>query len=165
MFQLKPLSKEAVPRALEKAERYRLLNEPEEAESICLDVLEVDRGNRDALVTLLLARTDQFAHGAGSLEAAREVLPRLPDPYQRAYYAGIVCERKATATLAHSGPGSQFVVYELLCDAMRHYEEAESRRPLGNDDALLRWNSCARLLNANPNLCARQEEWVDQPLE
>jgi hypothetical protein len=92
-------------------------------------------------------------------------VPRLPDAYQRAYYAGIVCERKATATLAHSGPGSQFVVYDLLSEAMRHYEEAESRRPPGNDDALLRWNSCARLLNANPGLRPRQEEWGEQPLE
>jgi hypothetical protein len=34
-FDLKPISIASIPRALEKAERYRLLNEPEQAESIC----------------------------------------------------------------------------------------------------------------------------------
>ena len=55
MFELKTLSSEAVDRSIEKAERYRLLNEPEEAESICLDVLAIAPDNRHALVTLLLA--------------------------------------------------------------------------------------------------------------
>src|SRR6266496_5947017 len=32
---LKPISRAAIPRALERAERYRLLSEPEQAESIC----------------------------------------------------------------------------------------------------------------------------------
>jgi len=45
-FELKTLSPESVPRALAKAERYRLLNEPVEAESICLDVLAVDPQSR-----------------------------------------------------------------------------------------------------------------------
>ena len=59
-FNLKPMSKDAVPGALAKAERYRLLNEPGEAESICLDILQVDPQNEDALVMMLLALTDQF---------------------------------------------------------------------------------------------------------
>ena len=65
-FELKTLSPEAVPRALEKAERYRLLNEPGEAESICLDALDVEPDNQEALVTLLLALTDQFDTDAAS---------------------------------------------------------------------------------------------------
>src|SRR5262245_34062698 len=101
MFELKPLSKEALPRALEKAERYRLLNEAAEAESICQDVLAVEPGNQRALVTLLLARTDRFAEGHGSLEPAREALSRLDGAYERAYYAGIICERRANAHLTH----------------------------------------------------------------
>ena len=36
---LKPLHKDAIKGALAKAERYRLLNEPAEAESICLDAV------------------------------------------------------------------------------------------------------------------------------
>jgi hypothetical protein len=59
-FELKTLSPEAVSRAIAKAERYRLLNEPAEAESICLDALEIEPGNHDALITLLLALTEQF---------------------------------------------------------------------------------------------------------
>ena len=60
MFELKPLSEKAVPRALERAERYRLLNEPAEAESICQDVLRIEPENQQALISLLPALTDQF---------------------------------------------------------------------------------------------------------
>ena len=63
MFELKPLSPDAIPQALEKAHHYRLLNEPAEAESICLDVLEIDPDNQQALVTLLLALTDRLTKG------------------------------------------------------------------------------------------------------
>ena len=62
-FELKPLSKSAIPAAIQKAERYRLLNEPQEAESICLDILAIDPDNREAPVVLLLALTDQFDEG------------------------------------------------------------------------------------------------------
>ena len=65
MFKLKPLSKEAVPAALEKANCYRFLNEPVEAESICLDILEVEPENQQAIITLLLSLTDQFGHDLG----------------------------------------------------------------------------------------------------
>ena len=64
MFTLKPIDPAAVPAALQQAERYRLLNEPEEAESICLDVLAVEPDNQQALVMLLLSLTDQFVTGA-----------------------------------------------------------------------------------------------------
>ena len=93
MFELKPLSPEAVEGSLAKAERYRLLNEPEEAESICLDILAVAPDNTEALVMLILALTDQFHtdHDAQSFARAKEVLPRLPEEYDRLYYAGIIC--------------------------------------------------------------------------
>ena len=85
MFELKPLSKDAIPSALEKAMRYRLLNEPGEAESICLDVLRIDPENQQVLVILLLALTDRFAKGYGvGVTQAREILARLRDPYERA---------------------------------------------------------------------------------
>ena len=103
MFELKPLSREGIPGALAKAERYRLLNEPGEAESIYLDVLEIDPDNQQALVGLVLALTDQFEHGVpGCVNQAREVLPRLREEYERAYYAGIICEREAKAQLRHA---------------------------------------------------------------
>src|SRR2546422_2856210 len=82
VFELKSIHKETVRAALEKAERYRLLNEPGEAESICLDVLRIDPENQQAFVALLLALTDQFEEGfADRVKRAREVLPRLRDDY------------------------------------------------------------------------------------
>ena len=59
-FEVKRLHAGAIPGALEKAEHYRLLNEAREAESICLDILDIDPENQKALVTMLLALTDQF---------------------------------------------------------------------------------------------------------
>jgi hypothetical protein len=147
MFELKPLSVDSIPRALEKAERYRLLNEPAEAESICHDVLRVEPDNQQALVMLILALTEQFEDGISGLHAeAREVVARLRDRYERVYYAGIVAERRGKALLRGGGPGASTVGHESIRDAMECYADAEAVRPPGNDDALLRWNACARLL-------------------
>jgi tetratricopeptide (TPR) repeat protein len=152
MFALKRLSKEAVPAALARAERYRFLNEPSEAESICLDVLDVDPGNQEALVTLLLALTDQFGEVAGAVGRAREAAGQLLDAYAQAYYGGIIRERRAKAQLRRGGEGAVLGIYECLVDAMEHYEQAAELRPPGNDDAILRWNACARLLMRSPHL-------------
>jgi hypothetical protein len=157
-FELKTLSAEAVPRALEKAERYRLLNEPSEAESICLDVLEVESDNQEALVTLLLALTEQFDTDAPSVGSAHRAIERMHDEYARAYYTGIVYERRAKAQLHHCTPGFGPRVYGWLRDAMLWYEKAEAIRPIGNDDAVLRWNACARLLMRDPHLGPAIEE-------
>jgi tetratricopeptide (TPR) repeat protein len=165
-FQLKPLSPEAIPRALEKAERYRLLNEAAEAESICRDVLRVEPDNQRALVTLLLALTDGFDEGlADAVPQAQSVLGQLKDEYERAYYAGIVSERRAKARLKQGGPGSGYVAYGLLREAMGHYERAEAVRPTSNDDALLRWNACSRILKRHPGLAQTPDERVELPLE
>ena len=165
MFEIKPLSPEAVPAALEKAMRYRLLNEPGEAESICHDVLGVDPENQQALVTLLLAITDRFGKGYSvGVSQTQEVLQQIRDPYERAYYAGIIEERRAKALLQQGGPGVGFHAYEFLREAMDCYEKAEALRPHGNDDALLRWNACARMIMQN-KLTARLEERVELPLE
>jgi hypothetical protein len=165
MFQLKPLSKAAIPAALEKAMRYRLLNEPGEAESICHDILETDPDNQEAIVMLLLALTDRFSKGysVGATQA-REVLPRLKSPYERAYYGGIIHERRAKVLLQQARPGSSFDAYEFLREAMSCFEKAESMRPAENDDALLHWNACARIIMQN-NLAPRSEEKVVLQLE
>jgi len=166
MFDLKPLSQEAIPGALGKAERYRLLNEASEAESICLDVLRIDPDNQQALVILLLALTDQFDQGSSStVQQAREVLPRLRDAYEGAYYAGIICERRARARLRHGGPGSGAIAYEGFREAMSCYEKAELLRPPRNEDAVLRWNTCARFILANPHLAVAPEERFEPDLE
>jgi len=163
VFNLKPISREAIPRALEKAERYRLLNEPKEAESICLDILQVDPENQQALITLLLSLTDQFS-AASTVNRAREILLKLAGQYEQAYYAGIIFERKARAQLHAGFPGASSVAYQGFREAMGWYEKAEAIRPPGNDDAELRWNACAR--NIMEHLRApRQEDTVHPMLE
>jgi tetratricopeptide (TPR) repeat protein len=166
MFELKRLSKAAVPAALEKAQRYRLLNEPQEAESICLDVLEVEPENQRALTTLLLALTDQFEERlAEAVPRAREVLERLRDPYSQAYYEGLVHERKAKAQLRRGGLGAAHAVYEGLHRAMACFERAAALRPTGDDEALLRWNTCARLLMSHRELVPAPPDAGEQMLE
>lgn len=154
MYRLKPLSKEAVPAALVKAERYRLLNEPGEAESICLDVLDVDPGNQDATVALLLALTDQFPDesSAQAIGRACALAQQLTDAYDRAYYSGIIRERRAKTVLQHQRYGATVNAIEWLREAMDFYEKAEAVRPAHNDDAVLRWNACARLLMRMPQI-------------
>jgi hypothetical protein len=153
VFEFKLLSRDGIPGALAKGERYRLLGQPWEAESIYLDVLEVEPESQPALVGLILALTDQFGHSREATVArAREALARIGDSYERAYYAGLICERRARALLGQTRPGAAGAVYELLGEARSWYEEAEARRPPGNDDAILRWNACTRLLRGHPEL-------------
>lgn len=144
-FELKAITADGVDEALDKAERYRLLNEPEEAESICRDVLAVDPDNARNLVTLILSIADQLAgHGRASRKEAYELASRLPSEYERHYYAGIVTERSAKALLDR-GPASSFA-YDSFREAMEQFERAEAIRPAGNDDAILRWNHCVRTI-------------------
>ena len=157
-MELKPITSAGVPAALQKAERYRLLNDSACAESICLDVLQVDPENQQALVTLLLSITDQFdEEGADGVQRAREVLPRMKDEYKRAYYAGIICERRAKAQLHSHALGAADVASDWFHQAMSWYEKAESLRPAGNDESILRWNTCARMLS--------KHERVREPLD
>ena len=146
-FQLKKLSSEAIPQALERAERYRLLNEPVQEESICLDILTVDPENQHALVVLLLALSEQFGENiTEKLDRAWSLLPKLRDEYQQAYYQGILLERQARLYMRSEVPGANFSAHDLFNEAMRLYEKAERLRPPGNDEALLRWNTCARTI-------------------
>ena len=152
-FPLKSISKGAIPSALEKAVWYRALNEPLEAESICRDVLEVDPENQQAIATLLLSLSDQFSHGLGArFREARELVGRLTSDYEREYYAGILAERRAKCQHRSATPGRGHLAYEGLRDAMAHYEKAKELSPEGNDDAVLRWNTCARLIHASPDI-------------
>jgi tetratricopeptide (TPR) repeat protein len=141
-----PISAASVPRALERALRYRLLNEPEQAESICLDVLEIDSGNQDALVTLILSLTDQFGFREPPPSRAQvdQYISRLESEYQRHYYRGIVCERQARAALRRPR-GSEYA-FDSFREAMEWFEKAAAIRPEADDEALLRWNSCVRTI-------------------
>src|SRR6266700_4169663 len=150
-FDLKPISAESIPEALAKVERYRLLNEPSLAESICLDILTIVPTHQQALISLLLARTEQFGNEVGAA-TAREVLSRIEGEYERTYYAGIIWERAGHAHLRQGGPGSNATAYHALREAMEHFERAAALRTPGNDDAILRWNTCARVIMRNPEI-------------
>lgn len=146
-FELKRISPDGIPHALERAERYRLLNDPAQAESICRDVLAVDPDNQTALRALILALTDQFS-ASGAASAAREArshIVQLDDEYDRAYYTGIVYERETRVYLERKNV-VRSAAYDGFRHAMEWYERAEALRPPGNVDAVLRWNSCVRAL-------------------
>jgi tetratricopeptide (TPR) repeat protein len=163
MFELKKLSQDAVPAALKKAERYRLLNEPLEAESICLDILETDPQNQEALIALLLARTDQFDQQLNpAFTDAMDVLQNLDSGYHKAFYEGVICERRAKAHLKADVPGAGNLAYEWFRKAMKSYEKAIEIRPPAQDDPILRWNVCARTLMRNPELLEAAKEVPEQ---
>ena len=158
----KPLPKDGIPRALEKADRYRLLNEPMEAESICLDVLATDPDHQDALVMLVLALADQLGKVEGCEQQCQALLPRIKDPYKSAYYAGVVSERRAKAILEKDLPAQ--LAAEWFREALACYEKAERLAPPGVHDAVLRWNTCARIVSKHPELqrtAVHAEPWVE----
>lgn len=157
MFPLKPLTPSAVPAALAKAERYRLLNEPEQCESICEDVLRADPGNHAARIMLILAITDGFPHTTQTAARAMDLAAGLPSDYERCYYAGLVAERRARALLSHGGLGRRGAA-QWLQQAMADYDRADALRPPDNDDARLRWNACARVFNAHPDLLTEDDQ-------
>ena len=163
-FELKPISADGLLAALKRAEHYRLLNQPEQAESICLDILAAQPGDQEALVVLILALTDQFKGGRGGrkVKQASDYLDRLEDEYDRFYYAGIISERRARAYL-DKGPSRAFA-YQGFREAMDSFEQAAQLRPRGNDDAILRWNTCARTIQRE-GLRPQPAESVELPLE
>jgi hypothetical protein len=146
-FELKRISSDGIPHALERAERYRLLNDPAQAESICRDVLAADADNQEALRAIILSLTDQFGE-SGSGTSAREAqtyVLQLKDEYERAYYTGIVHERETRSYIARKNV-VRSAAYDGFRHAMEWYERAETLRPPGNVDAILRWNSCVRAI-------------------
>ena len=121
--------------------------------SICLDILEVEPDNQPALVTLILALTDQFDRNLSQFfPRSREAVKRLTDEYCRIYYRGIICERRAKVHFERGGPGSGHLAYDWFRQAMEAYEKAIDKRLAGNGDAILRWNACARLIMNNSDL-------------
>ena len=166
MYILKTLSKDAIPNALEKAERYRLMHESMEAESICRDVLEVEPDNQKAQIILLLALTDKFKQELNpAFTQAQEVLETLNDQFCKAYYGGIICERRAKAHMQRGGPGAGRVAYEWFRKAMDLFETALNSCSPGNQDAVLRWNTCARIIMQNSDVGPPEEDSGEQMLE
>jgi len=164
-YELKRISTAGIPEAISKAELYRGLNEPEEAESICRDILAAEPGHQLALRLLGLSLTDQFTGGPSDRDReAERIFESLSDPYERLYYTGIVYERRAKAQLRAGQPANSLL--PLLEQALRFFAEAETMRPEGNDDAILRWNRCARLLQTTTYLSEQESapfEAFDSP--
>lgn len=153
MFELKTLPKASIASALQKAERYRLLNEPYEAQSICLDILKIAPDNQEAIIALLLAYTDAFKDEIfPAFNKALDLLQHIGDAGCRIYYRGIINERRAKAHLAKGGPNGAQIAYDWYAKAMADYEQAMKDGASCADDAALRWNTCARLLNESPHV-------------
>jgi len=153
---LKTISKAGIPEAISKAELYRSLNEPEEAESICRDILAVEPEHQLALRLMGLAITDQFSGDASDrYKEVEGLFSKLNEGYERLYYTGLLHERRAKAQM-HVGR-SPHTLTPLFEEAMRCFAEAETIRPPGNDDAILRWNRCARLLPSHPGFREEKE--------
>jgi hypothetical protein len=95
-------------------------------------------------VTLLLAFTDQFGQNTSrAVKQAEEIVNRLKDQYEKVYYTGIIHERQGNAALA---AGHDFDAYEWYLEAMELYEKADAIHPEGNNDSILRWNTCVRTI-------------------
>lgn len=158
---LRRITKEGVAAALAKAHRYRVLNDSAAAESICLDVLMVEPENVEAIVMHVLSITDQFDLGrAEDLKRAELAVASLKDAYKAAYYRGIVSERWAKSVLKRNVPRGEEMVWDWIQKAFDAYAKADSLKAAGNDEAILRWNACVRLLEANPGVKPRgKEDW------
>ena len=158
MFDLKRLTPGKLEAAIAKALHYRDLNQPEEAESICHDVLDVDPTHQEALKILGLALTDRFPSGeVGLLEAAISAFEKLGDEYDRVYHVGVAWERAAKAHLERNEAHSAVTSFEHALDL---FAKAEKLRP-DSPDPVLRWNRCVRLLKSHPQLLAA----IDAPRE
>ncbi|HXN31021.1 MAG TPA: hypothetical protein VN894_04130 [Polyangiaceae bacterium] len=154
-YALKRLPHANIEAAIAKAAHYRGLNQPEEAESICRDVLEVDGANQAGWKLLGLAITDRFAtREAGLLEEAIAAFERLDDEYERGYHVGVAWERAAKAHLERNEAHSAVTAFE---HALSLFEQAHGMRP-DSPDPILRWNRCVRLLSSHPLLRAAIHE-------
>jgi hypothetical protein len=166
MDELKRISKEAIPRALERAERYRLMKEPSVSESICLDILEVEPENQEALITLLLSLSEQFKEQLMPVyKRSLDILDRITDGYKKVFYEGIIYERRALSHFHKGTYGSGRQAFLWFQKAMNAYEQAMKLRPPGNDDAILRWNNCVRTIERHHEICPPPDEPREQMLE
>jgi hypothetical protein len=162
MLQLKVLSSDSIQNAISRAEHYRLLNEPWQAESICRDILIQDPSHKKALLNLLLSLTDQFGEPNSSESEARELCAKMETEYDRKYYSGLIEERIGKAAITRATPRAKYIAYEFYNKAMQFYEEAEKIHPEGNEDSVLRWNACLRIIQ-EMKLEPSQQEQVPQP--
>jgi len=145
-LKLHDIHQDAIELALEKARQYRSLIEPEIAESICLDILNIDPENQEVLIVYILSLLDQILRSENKIElkTIERIIDRLTSSYQRFYYSGLLHERMARAMVIQ--PMSRSFAYDYFFQALRCYKEAQAISPEGNDEAILRWNSCIRTI-------------------
>jgi tetratricopeptide (TPR) repeat protein len=153
-YTLKRLPVANLEAAIVKAAHYRDLNQPDEAESICRDVLDVDQAHQAAWRLLGLAITDRFGEGGALLEQALAAFERLEGEYDRVYHLGVAWERAAKAHLERGEAHSAVTAFE---HALARFERAQRMRP-ESPDPVLRWNRCVRLLTGHPLLRAALNE-------
>ena len=150
--ELKRLKDKNLATAITLAKHYRDLNQPDEAESICRDVLEVAPNNTDALRTLGLAMTDRFSSQWMSLfEEACGAFKKLPTDYERAYYVGIAWERYAKAQVEAGRAHNAIHAFE---EAIACFEEAAKHAAKDDPAPILHFNRCVRALASTPELVA-----------
>jgi tetratricopeptide (TPR) repeat protein len=149
MYELKRLTEKNLGPALERAKHYRDLNQPEEAESICRDILAIAPGDQDTLKTLGLALTDRFPKAwRHTFDEAITVFGKLTSHYDRVYYEGVAWERLAKAHLDDGQAHNSAHAFE---QALEHFERATVLAPEAGDP-ILRWNRCVRALREHPEI-------------
>jgi tetratricopeptide (TPR) repeat protein len=160
-LELHDIHPDAIDKALDKAKQYRSLLEPEMAQSICLDILNIDEHNQQAIVLYILALSDQLRH-TETLTQVKDItqaIEKLDSKYQQLYYSGLLNERRALALMAQ--PMSHSFAYDYFVEALKYYQQAETMCPEQNDEAILRWNSCIRTIQ-NQKLQPRQDVTLAQ---
>jgi len=149
VFEPKALPCEAEA-ALELAERCLAEREPEEAESLCLDVLAIAPGNDRAALLLVRSRLALLDHARPEdVERARQALTGLSNEYDRLFYGGVLCTRRAKHQLRQRGAHSGASAYDSLRRAMEHFEAAARLAP-ESPEPVARWNACVRLIARHP---------------
>ena len=157
-YELKRLSETSLDGALKQAVHYRDLNQPEEAESICRDILDVAPDHQLALKTLGLALTDRFAASWNHVfDEAVAAFKKLTSEYERIYYTGVAWERLGKAHLEQQQAHNAAHAFE---NALKLFATAEKISP-GSPDPILRWNRCVRALKTHPAL----QEAIREPRE
>ena len=154
-WELKRLADKNLGAAIALAKHYRDLNQPEEAESICRDVLEVAPTDADALRTLGLALTDRFSSQWIALfEEACATFEKLPSDYERVYYVGIAWERYAKAQLESGRARNAIHAFE---EALERFEQASAFAAKDDPAPILHYNRCVRALTEHPDLTRASE--------
>ena len=142
--ELKPLRARNLSAAVALAKHYRDLNQPEEAESICRDILDVAPDNVDAIRTLGLALTDQFPTSWMTLfDDACAAFAKLSSEYERMYYTGVAWERYAKAQLIAGRAHNAIHAYE---EALGRFEAADKLGSPDDPAPILHYNRCVRAL-------------------